>query len=240
MANDVKYIAFDFIEENNNIISPENVEVEILALEEGTMTDVNVAWRPINATQDSGYNNTWTNISNAYDTDTSTSSTFIITGSSQSGFVKNTVSTIFNFDTTTIPANAIINSATLTIKAKSSATTNLYISVDVNGDSSKRIINETLMNSTSTKDYSGDITAYIKELNNIVLTHRTAGTSNRTFTCYDICIDVNYSLIDPGETPEVPEENTESKIKLGDNDITTLYLGDIEIISVYLGDLKLI
>ena len=88
--------------------------------------------------------------------------------------------------------------------------------------------------------YSGDITAYIKELNNIVLTHRTAGTSNRTFTCYDICIDVNYSLIDPGETPEVPEENTESKIKLGDNDITTLYLGDIEIISVYLGDLKLI
>ena len=203
-------------------------------------SNASCTWRPINATQDSGYNNTWTDISNAYDTDTSTSSTFIITGSSQSGFVKNTVSTIFNFDTTTIPANAIINSATLTIKAKSSATTNLYISVDVNGDSSKRIMNETLMDSTSTKDYSGDITSYIKELNNITLTHRTAGSSNRTFTCYDIRIDVDYSLIEPGETPEVPEENTESKISLGETMLSTLYLGNNEIISIYLGSEKIL
>ena len=34
MDNNINYIAFDFVEGNNNEISPENVEVEILALEE--------------------------------------------------------------------------------------------------------------------------------------------------------------------------------------------------------------
>ena len=178
-----------------------------------------VALRPISATQDSGYNNTWTNIANAYDTDTSTYSTFNITGSGQAGFVKNTVSTIFNFDTSIIPANAVINSATLTVRAKSSAATNLYISVDANGDSSKRIINETLMGSTSTKDYTGNATDYIKGLNNISLTHRTAGSSTRTFTCYDIRIDVNYT------TYEMPTAYT---VTFKDWDGTTLKTETVE------------
>ena len=180
----------------NNVISDLTItaQYEIINVPSGPMVDKSATLRPISAVQDSGYNNTWTNIANAYDTDTSTSSTFSITGSGQAGFVKNTVSTVFNFDTSVIPANAVINSATLTVRAKSSATTNLYISVDANGDSSKRIMDETLMGSTSIKDYTGDATDYIKGLNNISLTHRTAGSSTRTFTCYDIRIDVDYSV----------------------------------------------
>lgn len=180
----------------NNVTSDLTItaQYEIINVPSSPMVDKSATLRPISAVQDSGYNNTWTNISNAYDVDTSTSSTFSITGSGQAGFVKNTVSTIFNFDTSVIPANAVINSATLTVRAKSSAATNLYISVDANSDSSKRIMDETLMGSTSTKDYTGDATDYIKGLNNISLTHRTAGSSTRTFTCYDIRIDVDYSV----------------------------------------------
>ena len=39
MDNNINYIAFDFVEGNNNEISPENVEVEILALEEEIIID---------------------------------------------------------------------------------------------------------------------------------------------------------------------------------------------------------
>lgn len=34
MDNNISYIAFDFVEGNNNEISPENVEVEIITSEE--------------------------------------------------------------------------------------------------------------------------------------------------------------------------------------------------------------
>lgn len=148
--------------------------------------------RPINATQDSGYNNKWTNIANTYDTDTSTNGTLVVTGTSQSGFVRKYVDTIFNFDTSSIPASATITSATLTVRCKSSATTNLYLTVNVNGDDAKKVIDNELMASTSTKDYTGDITNYVKDLNYLNLNLTTAGSSNRTFTCYDIRIDVEY------------------------------------------------
>ena len=148
--------------------------------------------RPINVTQDSGYNNKWTNIANTDDSDTSTNGTLIVTGTSQSGFVRKYVDTIFNFDTSSIPASATITSATLTIRCKSSATTNLYLTVNVNGDDTKKVIDNELMASTSTKDYTGDITNYVKELNYLNLNLTTAGSSNRTFTCYDIRIDVEY------------------------------------------------
>ena len=39
MDNNINYIAFDFVEGNNNEILPENVEVEILALEEEIIID---------------------------------------------------------------------------------------------------------------------------------------------------------------------------------------------------------
>ena len=148
-----------------------------------------IALRPISATQDSGYNNTWTNIANTYDTDTSTSGTIVVTGSSQSGFKRKYVDTIFNFDNP-IPANATINSAVLTIRAKQSATTNLNITVSID---SQEVIGSTLLSSSSA-NYTADVSNYIKDLNQLNINLTSAATSNRTFTLYDVRVDVNYTI----------------------------------------------
>ena len=155
---------------------------------EGTPVENTVALRPISVTQDSGYNNTWTNIANTYDTDTSTSGTIIVTGSSQSGFKRKYVDTIFNFDNP-IPANATINSAVLTIRAKQSATTNLNMIVSIGSD---EVIGSTLLSSSSA-NYTADIANYVKDLNQLNINLTSAATSNRTFTLYDVRIDVNYT-----------------------------------------------
>ena len=147
-----------------------------------------IALRPISATQDSGYNNTWTNIANTYDTDTSTNGTIVVTGSSQSGFKRKYVDTIFNFDNP-IPANATINSAVLTIRAKQSATTNLNITVSIG---SHEVIGSTLLSSSSA-NYTVDITNYVKDLNQLNINLTSAATSNRTFTLYDVRVDVEYT-----------------------------------------------
>ena len=160
-----------------------------------------VALRPISATQDSGYNNTWTNIANTYDTDTSTSGTIVVTGSSQSGFKRKYVDTIFNFDNP-IPSNAIINSAVLTVRAKQSATTNLNMTVSIG---SQEVISSTLLSSSST-NYTADVANYIKDLNQLNINLTSAATSNRTFTLYDVRVDVNYTVYEEiPEEPEVPE-----------------------------------
>lgn len=183
---------------SNLTVTAQYTKIETPEPPSGELVEKTEALRPISVTQDSGYNNTWTNIANTYDTDTSTNGTIVVTGSSQTGFKRNYVDTIFNFDTSHIPADAVINSATLTVRAKSSATTNLYLNVDVNSDSSKRVIDNVLMGSTSTKDYTADVKDYVIGLNNLKLNLTTAGSSNRTYTLYDVRIDVNYSVVETG------------------------------------------
>ena len=160
--------------------------------------------RANNVTEDSSYNNKWTDIQNINDEDTSTYGTLVVTGTGQGGFVKDTVTTIFDIDND-IPDNAIINNATLTIRAKSSAATNLYMSADVNNDSSKRVINEQLMDSTSATNYTVDVTDYVDKLDTLALTYRTVGSSSRTVTVYDIRVDTDYTVYEASEVPEIPE-----------------------------------
>ena len=158
------------------------------------------ALRPVSVTQDSGYNNTWTNVANTYDTSTSTSGTIVVTGSSQSGFKRKYVDTVFNFDTSHIPANATINSATLTVRAKQSATTNLNITASINENN---VIASTLLTSSSA-NYTADVKDYVKGLSQLNINLTSAATSNRTFTLYDVRIDVDYSydeIVDPDPGP---------------------------------------
>ena len=188
----------------NNITSDLTITAQYTKIEtpeppSGELVEKTEALRPISVTQDSGYNNTWTNVANTYDTDTSTAGTISITGTSQGGFVREYADTIFNFDTSHIPANAIINSATLTVRAKSSSTSGLYITADANGDSSKNVINNVLLNSTSSKNYTGNIADYVIGLSNLKLRVKTTGTSTRTFTLYDVRIDLNYSVYSDAE-----------------------------------------
>ena len=174
-----------------------------------------IALRPTSATQDSGYNNTWTNIANTYDTDTSTNGTIVVTGSSQSGFKRKYVDTIFNFDNP-IPANATINSAVLTIRAKQSATTNLNITVSIGG---QEVISSTLLSSSSA-NYTADIANYVKDLNQLNINLTSAATSNRTFTLYDVRVDINYTAY------EIP--NPTYTVTFKDWDGTTLKTETVE------------
>ena len=186
-------------------VSMENSDYDIyfdLAVSKHTqleLVDKTIALRPVSATQDSGYNNTWTNVENTYDTDTSTSGTIIVTGSSQSGFKRKYVDTIFNFDNT-IPSNAVINSAVLTVRAKQSATTNLNMTVSVDDN---EVISSTLLGQSSA-NYTADVATIIKDLNQLNINLTSAATSNRTFTLYDVRIDVDYTVYE--EIPEEPEE----------------------------------
>lgn len=167
---------------------------------EGELVTKTEALRPNSVTQDSGYNNTWTNPANTYDTDTSTSGTLIVTGSSQSGFKRKYVDTVFNFDTSHIPADATINSATLTIRAKQSATTNLNMTASINGND---VIASTLLSSSSA-NYTADVKDYVKGLGQLNVNLTSAATSNRTFTLYDVRIDVEYSYYEVSEEPDQP------------------------------------
>ena len=178
--------------ETNNPNEPEKPDGELIPV------DYSIALRPTSVTQDSGYNNTWTNVENTYDTDTSTSGTIIVTGSSQSGFKRKYVDTIFNFDNT-IPADAIINSAVLTVKAKQSATTNLNMAVSI-GDN--EVISSTLLGQSSA-NYTADVATIVKDFNQLNINLTSAATSNRTFTLYDVRVDVNYTVYE--EVPEEPE-----------------------------------
>ena len=193
-----------------------------------------IALRPISVTQDSGYNNTWTNVANTYDTDTSTNGTIIVTGSSQSGFKRKYVDTVFNFDNP-IPANAVINSATLTVRAKQSSTTNLNITVSINGN---EVIGSTLLTS-SAANYTADIANYVKDLNQLNINLTSAATSNRTFTLYDVRIDVDYTaeIVEEPEEPEVPDTEEIKNINLGGSVLEDMYLGDAAIEKIYIGDL---
>ena len=223
----------------NNITSDLTITAQYTKIEtpeppSGELVEKTEALRPISVTQDSGYNNTWTNVANTYDTDTSTAGTIIVTGSSQSGFKRKYVDTLFNFDTSHIPADATINSATLTIRAKQSSTTNLNITASINGAD---VIASTLLSSSSA-NYTADVKDYVKGLGQLNINLTSAATSNRTFTLYDVRIDLNYSVYEQPEEPEepgIPEEST-SNISMGGIILNQLFIGEQEIKGIYLGD----
>ena len=223
----------------NNVTSDLTITAQYTKIEtpeppSGELVEKTEALRPISVTQDSGYNNTWTDVANTYDTDTSTAGTIIVTGSSQSGFKRKYVDTLFNFDTSHIPADATINSATLTIRAKQSSTTNLNITASINGTD---VIASTLLSSSSA-NYTADVKDYVKGLSQLNINLTSAATSNRTFTLYDVRIDLNYSVYEQPEEPEEPEipEESTSNISMGGIILNQLFIGDQEIKGIYLGD----
>lgn len=137
--------------------------------------------RPTSATGSS-----WTNISNAYDESITTSATVAVTSNNYTSRTGT-----FNFDISSIPSGAIINSATLTVNCKSNST-RLTLYADINGNSSNRVISATL--NTTQSNRTASITRYMSTLNNILLTIRNSRTTSYTFTLYEIYITVDYTL----------------------------------------------
>ena len=140
-----------------------------------------ITLRPTSATASS-----WSSIANAYDGSTTTSATVSIRKNNYSSRTAT-----FNFDTSSIPSGATINSATLYVNAKASANSRITLYADINGSSSSRVINSAL--TTTQGNQTADIKSYINSLSSVKLTGYMSSNSSTTFTLYEVYIVVDYT-----------------------------------------------
>ena len=142
--------------------------------------------RPTSAT---GSN--WQNTNRVYDGDTSQAATVSINSSNYS---QRTLTA--NFSTSSIPQNAQITKATLTVIAKQSSSTStrrITVQADINGSSSSRVISQQLT-STDNTTLTADIANYMGNLSSLTITGVTSGSAyqSQTFSIYEIYVDVEY------------------------------------------------
>lgn len=142
--------------------------------------------RPTSATGTS-----WQNTGLVYDGNTSQAATVSINSSNYS---QRTLTV--NFSTSSIPQNAQITKATLTVIAKQSSSTStrrITVQANINGSSSSRVINQQLT-STSNTTLTADIANYMGNLSSLVITGVISGSSyqSQTFSIYEIYVDVEY------------------------------------------------
>lgn len=167
----------------------------------------------------SGSGSSWSNIANAYDTSTSSAATVSVRSTNYS----NRTAT-FNISTSSIPKGSTINSATLTINAKASAT-RITLRADINGSSSSRVINQSL--TTSATNYTANITSYISSLSTLKLTGYITSTSSTTLSIYDIAITIDYTEASTASSNVFVGSSTLAKILLGTTNILSAYVGSV-------------
>ncbi len=137
-----------------------------------------ITLRPTSATGTS-----WSNTANIYDGSTSTAGTVSVASNNYADRFLTC-----NFDTSVIPSGATINSATLTVIAEQSSSTSsrrITPQVDINGDSSNRVIDQQLT-STSSTTLTADVTSYISNLTSLTVTPYVTTTRSGTFTLYEV------------------------------------------------------
>ena len=133
----------------------------------------------------SGTGNGWSNITNIYDGNQSTSGSVSV---SRLNYTSRTL--VLDFDTSAIPSGATINSATLTIRSQAGKTT-ITAYVDINQNSANRVINK--KQSTKATNYTADVTNYISDLTSVEVTAYNTNWSGNTFVLYELWIDVDYT-----------------------------------------------
>ena len=133
----------------------------------------------------SGTGDGWSNITNIYDGNQSTSGSVSVSRLTYTYYTL-----VLDFDTSVIPSGATINSATLTIRSQGGKTT-ITAYVDINQDSNNRVINK--KQSTSATNYTADVTSYISDLTSVKVTAYNSNWSGNTFILYEVWIDVDYT-----------------------------------------------
>ena len=82
--------------------------------------------------------------------------------------------------------------------------------------------------STSTTNYTADVSSYINSLSTIKITGYTDSSSSSTFSLYEIYITVDYT------------EETTSKVNniyIGSGNLSKVTIGSTTILKVYIGDI---
>ena len=133
----------------------------------------------------SGTGSEWTNVANVYDGNESTLSSV-----STSIWTYEVSTLVLDFDTSVIPSEATINSATLTIRSKAGKNT-VKAYVDINQDSANRVINQ--QQTTSVANYTADVTDYMSDLTSVKVTAYNSNWRSNTFELYELWIDVDYT-----------------------------------------------
>lgn len=168
----------------------------------------------------SGSGTSWSNIANAYDTSTSSAATVSLRSSNYS----NRTAT-FNISLSSIPTGSTITSATLTINSKASTANRLTLRVDINGNSSYRVINQSL--TTTATNYTANITSYTSSLSTLKLTGYTSSSTSATLSVYDITITVEYTEASTATSNVFVGSSALAKILLGATNIISAYVGSV-------------
>lgn len=168
----------------------------------------------------SGSGSSWSDIANAYDTNTSTVATV-----SLRSFNYSSRTATFNISLSSIPTGSTITSATLTINAMASADSRITLYADINESSSSRVINQSL--TTTATNYTANITSYISSLSTLKLTGYISSYFNTTLSVYDISITVEYT--------EASSTATNS-VFIGSSALAKMLIGTTNIISAYVGN----
>lgn len=165
-----------------------------------------------------GSGSSWSNIANAYDTDTSSASTVSLRSSNYSSRTAT-----FNISLSSIPTGSTITSATLTINARVSIAGRITLYADINGSSNSRVINQSL--TTTATNYTANITSYVSSLSTLKLTGYSSSSSSTTLSIYDISITVEYT----------EASTTTSNVFIGSSALAKILLGTTNILSAYVG-----
>ena len=168
----------------------------------------------------SGSGTSWSNVANAYDASTSSAATVSLRSSNYS----NRTAT-FNISLSSIPTGSTITSATLTINAKASAASRITLRADINGNSSYRVINQSL--TTTATNYTANITSYVSSLSTLKLTGYITSLSSTTLSVYDISITVEYTEASTATSNIFVGSSALSKIVLGVTNIVSAYVGNV-------------
>lgn len=170
----------------------------------------------------------WTNLQLAYDNSDTTQAN--ATGGVSRSTYQNKVAT-FTFDVSSIPSNANVTVAAIAVTA-SAGSTAVTLYVDVNGDSSKRIINKQL--TTQKQICAGTIlnsVSSVHDLKTITVTGYTTSRTALSFYIQDVRLTVEYTESAMGEAV-----TTTKNICIGGSTIQELYMGNTPIIKAYIGE----
>ena len=173
----------------------------------------------------SGTGDGWSNITNVYDGDQSTSGSVSVSRLTYTYYTL-----VLDFDTSVIPSGATINSATLTIRSQAGKTS-ISAYVDINQNSANRVINK--KQSTSATNYTADVTSYISDLTSVEVTAYNSNWSGNTFVLYELWIDVDYTesaiIADPPVITILSQDVTKISGVTGHDRCTVSFKADQEL-----------